>query len=248
MCFSVRCQPRGRNDDRGRLAVAQLVRLALRRGEAQRAVDRVAQVQLAGNDVLPERGVGVLVVGQPHLRARVQRIDRHLRVGRSGDLHAAIHQTWRGLGHPPLRLADVLSLVEKLQQPARRQLPLPLVPPREQLATPRVEGPVQVGQEVQRLRREDLVEPVVDGAGDLDAHEENLCFRGQRRNTSAASSSLTGSSMSYASVMGPRSNLSILSAETRTADPGDPADLGNDSLPDAVAKHLRNDALRSDIF
>jgi hypothetical protein len=27
----------------------------------------------------------------------------------------------------------------------------------------------------------------------------------------------------------------------------DPADLGNDSLPDAVVKHLRNDALRSDI-
>jgi hypothetical protein len=36
-------------------------------------------------------------------------------------------------------------------------------------------------------------------------------------NTSAASSSPAGSSMSYASVMGPRSNLSILSAGTRTA-------------------------------
>ena len=36
-------------------------------------------------------------------------------------------------------------------------------------------------------------------------------------NTSAASSSPAGSSMSYTSVMGPRSNLSILSAETRTA-------------------------------
>jgi len=33
-----------------------------------------------------------------------------------------------------------------------------------------------------------------------------------------------------------------------SADPGDPADLGNDSLPDAVVEHLRNDALRSDIF
>jgi hypothetical protein len=33
-----------------------------------------------------------------------------------------------------------------------------------------------------------------------------------------------------------------------SADPADPADLGNDSLPDAVVKHLRNDALRSDMF
>ena len=31
-----------------------------------------------------------------------------------------------------------------------------------------------------------------------------------------------------------------------SADPGDPADLGNDSLPDAVAGHARNDALQSD--
>jgi hypothetical protein len=33
-----------------------------------------------------------------------------------------------------------------------------------------------------------------------------------------------------------------------SADPGDPADLGNDSLPDAVVEHARNDALGSDIF
>jgi hypothetical protein len=31
-------------------------------------------------------------------------------------------------------------------------------------------------------------------------------------------------------------------------DPGDPAHQGNDSLPNAVAEHARNDALRSDIF
>ena len=31
-----------------------------------------------------------------------------------------------------------------------------------------------------------------------------------------------------------------------SADPGDPADLGNESLPDAVAGHARNDALQSD--
>jgi hypothetical protein len=33
-----------------------------------------------------------------------------------------------------------------------------------------------------------------------------------------------------------------------SADPGNLADLGNDSLLDAVVGHLRNDALRSDIF
>jgi hypothetical protein len=47
---------------------------------------------------------------------------------------------------------------------------------------------------------------------------------------------------------GPAVELVDLSAETRTADPRDPADLGNDSLPDAVVEHLRSDALRSDIF
>ncbi|MDF3014986.1 MAG: hypothetical protein K0R44_211 [Thermomicrobiales bacterium] len=198
MCFSVRCQPLGR------------------------------KTIVAGS---PSRSSYVLPSGE------VKRSARSIASRRFS--WPAIHQTWRGLGHPPLRLADVLSLVEKLQQPARRQFPLPLLPPCEKLATLHVEAPVQVGQEVQRLRREDLVEPVVDGTGDLDAHEENLCFRGRRRNREnldllgataertadpCSTSRALGapprrhvgrlvvagrSSMSYASVRGPRSNLSI---------------------------------------
>ena len=48
----------------------QLVMLALRAGVGDRPGDRVAQVQLPVDDVFPQRRVGVLVVGQPHLAPR----------------------------------------------------------------------------------------------------------------------------------------------------------------------------------
>ena len=54
---------------------------------------------------------------------------------------------------------------------------------------------------------------------------------------------LVRSAIDVHSPPSPRPNVVRVSA-----DPADPADLGNDSLPDAVVKHLRNDALRSDIF
>ena len=63
-------------------------------------VDRVAQVELALDHVLPERGVGVLEVGQPHLGAGVQRVDRHLAVGRPGDLGPPVDQPGR-VRRPP---------------------------------------------------------------------------------------------------------------------------------------------------
>ena len=121
-CFSGRCQPRGRTTMVAG-CVAERVRLALGRGEVDPAGERVAEVELAGDHVVPERGVGVLEVGQPHLGARVQRVDRHLPVGRPGDLDPAVDQAGRGLGDPPGRvLADVLGLRQEAEGAAGGQL------------------------------------------------------------------------------------------------------------------------------
>ena len=79
----------------------QPVGLALVAGEVDRAVQRVLQVELAGDHVVPQRGVGVLEVGQPHLGARVERVDRHLLVGRPGDLDPPVDQAGRRRRHPP---------------------------------------------------------------------------------------------------------------------------------------------------
>ena len=102
--------------DRGRLRRGDLVALALGAGELQLAADRVAQRQLAFDDVLPGGARGILLVGQPHLRARVERVDRHLRVGRAGDLDAAVFQARARAGDLPLGiLADVAGVAPELR-------------------------------------------------------------------------------------------------------------------------------------
>ena len=89
-------------DDDGELAVVQPVGLAvLIQGDGP--ADGVAQVDLPGDHVRPGRGVGVLQVGQPDLGAGIQRVDRHLAVGRAGDLHPAVGEVVRNRRDGPDR-------------------------------------------------------------------------------------------------------------------------------------------------
>ena len=95
-------------DDRRAAHVgAERVRLALWRRVGEGAARGIAQVQHAADDVGPGRGRGVLEVGEPHPRARVQRVDRHLRRRRRpGDLDAAIDEGGRRRRHEPVAVAD----------------------------------------------------------------------------------------------------------------------------------------------
>ena len=94
---------RPRHDHRDRVGVAQRVVLALGRGEGDRAADRVVQVDLAADHVDPVRGVRVLQVGEPDLGARVERVDRHLALGRPGDLDTTVLQVGWGPARPATR-------------------------------------------------------------------------------------------------------------------------------------------------
>ena len=101
-CRSGRCQPRGRGTIVGRSPSSRSrYSLPSGAGERQRPADGVLQHHLPADDVAPVRGVGVLEVGQPDVRAAVERVDRHLRLGRAGDLHAAVDQPRRGRRHLP---------------------------------------------------------------------------------------------------------------------------------------------------
>ena len=165
-CFSSRCQPRGRTTIVASSSSGlQRVGLAAGAGEVDRAVERVAQVELAADHVVPERGVGVLEVGQPDLGARVERVDRHLPVGRAGDLDPAVHQAGRGRRDPPARvLADV-----GWSRAGSRACRPPTAPPggrrraSSSSGAARAELALESGHEGQRLGREDLVEPVAVG-------------------------------------------------------------------------------------
>ena len=133
-------------------------------------------------DVLPQRGVGVLEVGEPHLRAGVERVDGHLAVGRAGDLGAAVDQAGGVRRDPPgVVLADVLGLGEEVEAAAAGDLLVARGAGSDQLAAARVEGPVQAGEEVERLVGQHLVVAVVDRSVDADAVEGCSCLHAPLR-------------------------------------------------------------------
>jgi hypothetical protein len=145
---------RAHHDRRVRPAV-ELVRLLLGL-ERDRAPDRVVEVLLAVDHVGPVRGVRVLQVGQPHLGARVERVDRHLPLGRAGDLHTPIPQVSRGGRGRPLGRADVRGLGQEAQRGPGRDLRTARGTRLEELVTARPEAPVQVGDKCHGLVGQDL--------------------------------------------------------------------------------------------
>jgi hypothetical protein len=76
----LRQMPAARAHEQRRRALVQPVRLALGRHVVDAPADRVAQVDLALDVVVPARRVRVLEVRHEHVRARVERVDDHLAV------------------------------------------------------------------------------------------------------------------------------------------------------------------------
>ena len=148
--------PAARPHEQGRRLLVQAV-LLLAGIELDRAVERVREVDLALDAVLPGRRVRVLEVGHEHLRARVERVDHHLPVDRAGDLDAAVLQLGRDRRDAPVALADLLRLGEEVGQLAVAQPLRPLVPRVEQLAPPRAEPALELGEEVDRVGGEDAL-------------------------------------------------------------------------------------------
>src|SRR5581483_11519789 len=84
-------------------------------------------------------------------------VDHHLAVGRAGDLDPAVLQVGRRLGDRPGRLADLLRLLEERRQLAGEDAGLPVGACAQQPFPPLAERPLEAGDEVERLRGEDLL-------------------------------------------------------------------------------------------
>ncbi len=159
------------NEQHRDLVVQRVALLALL--ERDRAVDRVREVLLPADDVLPGRRVRVLEVGHVDARARVEGVDDHLAVaGRSRDLDAAVLQVVRDGRDPPVALADRARRLEEVRELARRDPLLALRPREQELLPPTGELALQRDDEVERLRSEDarLVGCGDDGARDGGQH------------------------------------------------------------------------------
>ncbi len=159
-------------------SVGRLVVLALGGGEGDRPAYGVVEVDLAAEDVVPVRGVGVLEVGEPHLGARCQRVDRHLALGGAGDLHPTVGEVGRGGRDAPLPRPHVGGLRKEVEGAGRGDLGPPVAAPGKELVAPRTEPALQVGEEGQCVRRQDLLAALDAAASHLDgAHSAHLAMR-----------------------------------------------------------------------
>ena len=131
---------------------------ALRAGVLHRAVDGVAQVDLALDHVLPRGGVGILVVREPHLGARVHRVDGHLAVRRSGDLDATVVESGARTRDAPRRVRpDRGRLAQEAEIGAAVDARRTFDAVAKAVRAIAGESAMQSGQEVQRLVGKDVL-------------------------------------------------------------------------------------------
>ena len=143
-----------------------------------RAVDRVAQVDVPVDHVVPGGGVGVLEVRHEAVGARVERVDRHLAVGGAGDLHPALLHVRRDRGDPPVALTDLPGLRQEVEHLAVRETLAAFGARFQQLRPPVPEFPLQLRDELEGVRRQHLLERGLDRAAQLEllvgGHVRNL--------------------------------------------------------------------------
>ncbi len=147
---------RPHDEDRG-LLVQPVLLAGLGGAVVDRPVDGVAEVPLPFDAVRPRRRVRVLEVGEEDARPRVEGVDDHLPVDRSGDLDTPVLEPRRNRRDLPVALPDLLRLREEVGEDAGVDPLLGLDAAREELLAARAERPLERGDEAERLGRQDLV-------------------------------------------------------------------------------------------
>ena len=155
-------------NEQDRDLVVEPVFFPLRTGESDRAPDRVPQIDLALDHVGPGRRVRVLEIGHEHFRAGIERVDHHLAIGRSGDLHPPIAEIRRNRRACPIAFADLLRLRQKIERLAAIERRLPLLTTGQTFQRRAPNFALQLRHESERIRRQNFGERGCDFALDRD--------------------------------------------------------------------------------
>ena len=159
--------PTARPDEENGDLVVQLVPL-LALLKRDRPLDRVREVLLTADDVLPRGRVRVLEVGHVDACAGIEGVDDHLAVpGRAGDLDPAILKIRRSGRHAPLAVAHGARGVEEVGKLAALDALLALGTSTEELLSAASELALERNDELERLRRED--------AGLVGRRDDGVC-------------------------------------------------------------------------
>ncbi len=156
--------------DRRRSLVRHAVPLALLVREIELTTNRVVQRKLPFDYVRPGRARRILLVGEPHLRTRIERVDGHFAVGRSGDLDPAVVEAGPGPGDAPgVIRADGRGFGEESQIASIAEVVAHLHPCREPVVSSSGEKVVQLREEVQGFRGQYFVVATPEFGGDLNS-------------------------------------------------------------------------------
>ena len=170
--------PSARAHKQRRRVLAELVVPAVGAVVGDRAVDRVTEVDVALDHVAPGRRVRILEVGHEAIGARVECVDRHLAIGRAGDLDPALLHVCGDRRDGPVALPDLARVREEGKHLARGEPRSTLGARAQQLGAARAPFPLQCSHEFERVRGQDLVERAILGRSQLKScvcrHVRNL--------------------------------------------------------------------------
>ena len=168
-CFSGRCQPRGRTMQR-RGALGEPVDACRSSGRRSRCCAARRRRGSPGRSTMLSQ-VGAQESSKSAMKTlapRVERVDDHLAVDRAGDLDAPVLQVRRHRRHAPVARRVPWPSPAESRAARRHRARAGARAPRQQLQAPRVEAPVQTGEQLQRERRQHLGGALDPRAQDLD--------------------------------------------------------------------------------
>ncbi len=147
--------PAARAHEQHRYLVVQAIGLAVRVDVADGAGDRIAQIDLGIDDVVPARRHRVFQVRHVHAGAGIEAVDQHLALRRPGDLDAPVLQFGGHRGDGPVAVAHAGGLGQEIGQFACVQPGLALYPALQQGPAQRLELARQFGDKGQRTGSQD---------------------------------------------------------------------------------------------
>ena len=124
--------------------------------KSDRAADRVATVDLPGDDIFPGWRERIFKVGHKDLGARVEGVDHHLALGGAGDLDTAVVEVGRSRPDLPFSPTHVRGFGQEGGQLTGFDGLLPFHPARQQGDTRRVKAAMEIGHKGQRFGRQHL--------------------------------------------------------------------------------------------
>src|SRR3954452_17810004 len=166
--------PSRTNQESGRLGV-QRIAFPIRSPIFDLSPDRIAQINLALDQISPCRCVGVLEVRHIDAGARIQRVDQHLALGRARDFHAPVLQVTRNGCDGPFRVAYLTGFFEEIWKRAALDLLLALRSRAKQFLPLRLETCSQPRDEPASFRCQYLRERCRNLG--LNLHSAELCRR-----------------------------------------------------------------------